>query len=203
MGDDHAARFHVGEQFGQPVRDPIVRVISANAEHDCVETLEVFRGDIGHLQHLHVVTDLLKALRNLIARAGNIPDQFAFFPNIGPDDPGFRRRHQEVGADVGIGDAFARERIIASIDGHDRAQRAFPGVGRRMNGEGRKSFGVRIFQIDRRRRRLDPPSLRGFEPELTGHRARRSRHAHLDGLRFVVTENEGRDSANSQRPAAR
>ena len=96
LRDDHAACFHIGEQFRLPVRDPVVRVVGANTEHDRVETLEVFRGDFGHFQHLHVVTDLLKALRNLVAGAGNVADQFALLPNIGPDDLRLRRRHQEV-----------------------------------------------------------------------------------------------------------
>jgi hypothetical protein len=86
-----------------------VRVIGANPEHHRVETLEVLSGDFGFLQHLHVVTDLLKALRNVVAGAGNVANQLALFLDVGPHDLRFSGWHQGMNANVLVGDALARE----------------------------------------------------------------------------------------------
>src|SRR5205814_2288245 len=106
---DYAAVFHVREKFRQPFRDSVLRVVDANAEHDRVESLQVSGGDFGRVEYLHVVSDLLEALRDLVARAWDISDPLAFFPNVSAHDLRFRGRHQDVDADVRISDAFTRE----------------------------------------------------------------------------------------------
>ena len=159
LRDDHAARLHIGEQLRLPARDSLLRVVGANAEHDGVETFEIFRGDIGGIQYLYVVTDLLKALRNLVTGAGNISDQFAFLPDVGAHNLRFRRRHQDVQTDVRIRNALARERVVAALDGHHGAQRSFTRIRWWLDGEGGEDFGVSGFQVHGNGRRLNPPIL--------------------------------------------
>ena len=109
LGDDYAAVFHVREKFRQPLCDSVLRVVGANAEHDRVESLQVSGGDFGRVECLHVVSDLLEALRDLVTRAGDVTDQFTFLPNVGADNLCLRGWHQDVDADVRISDALTRE----------------------------------------------------------------------------------------------
>ena len=109
LPDDYAAVLHVREKFRQPFRDSVLRVVGANAEHDRVESLQVSGGDFGRVEYLHVVSDLLEALRDLVARAWDVTDPFTLLPNVGTDDLRLGGRHQDVDADVRISDALTRE----------------------------------------------------------------------------------------------
>src|SRR5688572_19805140 len=93
-------------------------------------------------------------------------------------------------ANVLVGDPFAREGVIATVDSHDSAERSLARGGRWMNGESGERFGISGLQIHRDRSGLDSPSVGRFQFQLATHRARRSGHANLHRLEIIVTENE-------------
>ena len=190
LHDNHAAGFDVTEQFCLPCRDPVLGVVSADPENHGVKTFEIFGRDLRAAEHLHVVPDLLQALRNVVARARDVANQVPFLFDIGADDSRLGRRHQNVDANVLIGNAFARERVILAVHLDDRPKRSLPRIRRGMNGKCRERFGLGRFHFHRNGSRFDPPAFWRFEPELAADRARRSRDAYLDRLRFVVAEDE-------------
>jgi hypothetical protein len=86
LRDDHTAGLHVREQLGLPGGNVVLRVIGPNAKNDRVETLQIFGGNIRPIQNPHGVPDLLKALRNVVARAGNVANEVSSPPDIRPHD---------------------------------------------------------------------------------------------------------------------
>ena len=86
--------------------------------------------------------------------------------NIGTNNFRFRRRHQDVSADVRIRNLFARERIIASIHGNDGAQFSFTNFFWRSNGKCGDRFRVRCLQLHRHGCRFNLPTLRRFQAKV-------------------------------------
>src|SRR5205814_7719084 len=74
LRDNHTARLYVSEQLGLPGCNPFLRIVGANTDDNGVETFEIFEVDLGTIEDLHIITDLLKALRNVVAGAGDITD---------------------------------------------------------------------------------------------------------------------------------
>src|SRR5205814_9947552 len=98
--------------------------------------------------------------------------------------------HQNVDANVLIGNALARERVVLAVYLDERPKRSLPRILRGMNREGRERFGIGRFHFHRNGSRFDPPAFWRLEPELAADGSRRSRDAYLDRLRFVVAKNE-------------
>src|SRR5947207_2489848 len=109
LRNDHTTSLDIVQQLRLQIGNSILRVVSANTEHNGIESGKIFRRHISGLQHFDGVADLLKTLGNLISRTGKIANLLPRFPNVGPDHPGFGRRHQYMDADVWISDLLATE----------------------------------------------------------------------------------------------
>src|SRR6476659_5041622 len=109
LRNDHTTSLDIVQQLGLQIGNSTLGVVSANTEHNGIESGKISRRHISRLQHFDAVADLLKTLGNLISRTGQIANLLPRFPNLGPNDPGFGRRHQYMDADVRISDLLATE----------------------------------------------------------------------------------------------
>src|SRR5205823_5653594 len=109
LRNDHATSLDVVQQLALQIGNSILGVVSANTEHNGIESGKIFRRHICWLEYFDVVPDLLKTLGNVISRTGEIANLLPRFPNLRPDHPGFGRRHQYMDADVRISDLLAAE----------------------------------------------------------------------------------------------
>ena len=123
---------------------------------------------------------------------GMYPIECPLRSNIGAHNFRFRRRHQDVSADVRIRDLFARKRIIASVHGNDGAQFPFTNFFGRSDGKCRDRFCARCFQLCRQGRWFNLPTLRRFQANVSVDCAGRSAQTHRNRFRFVVAENKNR-----------
>src|SRR5438034_7644965 len=68
LRNDHTTSLHIVQQLALQIRNSILGVVSANTEHNGIESGQIFWRHIYWLEYFDVVADLLKTLRNLISR---------------------------------------------------------------------------------------------------------------------------------------
>src|SRR4030095_5812338 len=122
LRNDPPTRLDIVQQLALQIGNSILGVVSANTEHNGIESGKIFRRHISGLQHLEPVAELLKTLGNLISRTGEIANLLPRFPNLGPDYPGFGRRHQYMNADVWISDLLATKREFLAAGRYNRTK---------------------------------------------------------------------------------
>src|SRR5947207_3291155 len=109
LRNDDTTTLDIVQQLALQIRNSILGVVSANSEHNGIESGQIFWRHICWLEYCDAVADLPKTLGNVISRAGEIANLLPRFPNLGPDHPSFGRRHQYMDADVRISDLLATE----------------------------------------------------------------------------------------------
>src|SRR4030095_3764308 len=122
LRNDNTTSLDIVQQLALQIGNSVLGVVSANTEHNGIESGQIFRRHISGLPHFDAVADLLKTLGNLISRTREIANLLPRFPNLGPDHPGFGRRHQDMDADVWIGDLLATKREFLAAGRYNRTK---------------------------------------------------------------------------------
>ena len=172
-------------------RDAVLRVIGANPEHDRVEALEIFRGDSRRHQASSLDSRSVEALRNLIARSGNITDQLALLPNVCAHQSSLllvASTYERQCADMRCCSRANENsvRLIRTIAAHCVLHSLFDGGWTVKFGEGLAFADFRSTAIDVGL----PPSIRHIEAKLPIDCASRGASRTRDRLRFLIAEHK-------------
>src|SRR6059058_3678176 len=88
LRNDDTTSLDIVQQLALQIGNSILGVVSANTEHNGIESGKIFWRHFSGLQHFDGVADLLKTLGNLISCTGQITNLLSRFSNVGPENPG-------------------------------------------------------------------------------------------------------------------